>query len=650
MNIKLINSKITKNGNYEELIMSHYQNVVNELKNISEKIFPLSKSYNWEIEEEILSLIKIFGSQIESNSIKTDKDLESLKLIKSDSPELFINIVYDNLMLLIKEYEQLIAIEKHRAIVYPFDFSGMQMALLKDEEGNHRFIYETMELIEEVNDQLNVDTEVVIFVGYGSGLIHSYLKENYYVLTIDPFYISKSLSDDVISLHNPDGVSQLTQHFSSFIGLKTKIIPHPQYINSLYFVNSLRQVRDLWQTAQIELTTRVLHTEKWYKQSLLNTEILRKNTNRILNIETMKNVHKGERALMIAGGPSLEESLPYLKKVQEYYFIVSIGQTVKVLLENGIKPDYVVSIDTEMANVHFFKEMELDVPLVYPLQLNHQIPKYAKGVLIPYPDNEVSKKLLSYSNTLLETAPSVALSAVSFMNYVGFDSIGLIGQDLALRQGEYYSASVKRAASNEGQLNSSLYDVELNNGEKGKTTPILLNFLRGYKNIMNIYPDLNEKLINYSEYGAKIENVLYDPIENIVNHTVKKVNPPLHLGIEKDLSPSIENITDIFSLVIMDLDKAYRKLKRLNNLKAIDKKDYHKALRDWNNLIEAQNFRTYVMPLQIVNLIVIQNKIKLYNHSKQLNQSRLDIIKLMYNTIRTLNRQLREFKDINSEE
>ncbi len=114
---------------------------------------------------------------------------------------------------------------------------------------------------------------------------------------------------------------------------------------------------------------------------------------------------------MIAGGPSLEEAFPYLKQAQNAYYIIAIGQTVKVLYEHGIRPDFVVSIDAGEANAHFFKDIELDVPLVYSLQVNHQIPQRAKGLLIPYADSQISQELLAYSKTSFTSYPTVAFSS-----------------------------------------------------------------------------------------------------------------------------------------------------------------------------------------------------------------------------------------------
>lgn len=345
---------------------------------------------------------------------------------------------------------------------------------------------------------------------------------------------------------------------------------------------------------------------------------------------------------MIAGGPSLEDAIPYLQKAQHAYYIIAIGQTVKVLVENEIQPDFVISIDAGEANAHFFQDVELNVPLVYSLQVNHQIPQRANGLLIPYADAQLTQDLLAYSKTVFSTYPTVALAAVAFANYLDFDSIGLIGQDLALREGEYYSASVKQVSSTDGQFNKTLYDIPLNNGEMGKTTPILFGFLTSYQTLIKSYAGLSEKLINYAEKGARIEGASYKSLEMLQTKPIQKYK--LEKMNDTELNIPIEYVQNLLDSILHRLQKLKKRLHRVMNQKAVTVDEFEKLLRDWDAMIEAPSFRTHIMPLQLVNLLIIQNKIRFHNRYNRTSAARLSILSRMFEAIQELETQLHTIK------
>lgn len=629
--------------------MSQLQNIIKELRDISNQLVRLVENEVWDVVDEIVGMIRIFGEQIHSNGIRTAEHLFELQTIKQENPQLYANVVYDNLQLLISEYEALKTVEHQTQMVFPFRYQENEMALVKH-QGDHYFVSETALAFEELQSKIADDTEAIILLGYGSGMFHAALEKQYQVLTIDPLNLPSNIKGDTVLsfLDSQDDYKTLMQSkFQSFIGLKTEVIKHPLYEDTQSLLDLLKLVRNYLSESRIDLTTRKMYTESWYQESFKNASYLNQHSDRIFNIDCLKHKYKGSHALMIAGGPSLEEAIPYLQQAQRAYYIIAIGQTVKVLLENGIYPDFVISIDAGEANAHFFNDLELDVPLVYSLQVNHQIPQRAKGVLIPYADAKITQDLLPYSKTVFSTYPTVALAAVAFADFLEFDSIGLIGQDLALREGEYYSASVKQSSSNNGQFSKTLYDVPLNNGEMGKTTPILFGFLTSYQALIKAKTGLKEKLINYAEKGARIDGVSYQSLETL--DIVPILKQRLEPVAETELNVPIENVQQLLNSVSERLQTLEKRLRRVMNQKAVTVDEFEKMLRDWDAMIEAPSFRTHIMPLQLVNLLIIQNKIKYHNRYNRTSAMRLSILSRMYESIQELQTQLDTIKRTNVE-
>ena len=630
--------------------MSQLQNIIKELRDISNQLLLLVENEAWDVVDEVVGMIRIFGEQIHSNGIRTEEHVSELQAIKQENPRLYVNVVYDNLQLLISEYEALKEVEHQTQTVFPFRYQENEMALVKHQDGGHYFISETSVAFDQLQTKIADDTEAIILLGYGSGLFHTEFEKRYHILTIDPLNLPSNIKADTILsfLDSQDDYKALLQSkFQSFIGLKTEVIKHPFYEDTTELLELLKLVRNYLSESRIDLTTRKVYTESWYQESFKNASHLNKNLMRLLNIDDLRHQYKGSHALMIAGGPSLEEAIPYLQQAQHAYYIIAIGQTVKVLLENEIRPDFVISIDAGEANAHFFNDLELDVPLVYSLQVNHQIPQRAKGVLIPYADAKITQDLLPYSKTVFSTYPTVALAAVAFADYLEFDSIGLIGQDLALREGEYYSASVKQTSSNNGQFAKTLYDVPLNNGEMGKTTPILFGFLTSYQSLIKAKTGLKEKLINYAEKGARIDGVSYQSLETLDSVLISKQR--LEPVAETELNVPIENVQQLLNSVSERLQTLEKRLRRVMNQKAVTVDEFEKMLRDWDAMIEAPSFRTHIMPLQLVNLLIIQNKIKYHNRYNRTSAMRLSILSRMYESIQELQTQLDTIKRTNVE-
>ncbi|WP_214741698.1 6-hydroxymethylpterin diphosphokinase MptE-like protein [Exiguobacterium sp. s48] len=625
--------------------MSQLQNILKELRDISNQVVLLVENEKWDVLDEIVGIIRLFGENIHSNGIRTMEHVSELQAIKKENLQLYVNVVYDNLQLLITEYEALIEVEHQNQIVLPFRYHENEMALIKQNDSSHYFVSETLIEFEQLQAEIADDTEAIILLGYGSGLFHGNLLKHYHILTIDPLDLPENVKGEAVLSSNAskEHYKELLQSkFQSFIGLKTEVIKHPYYEDTEELIDLLKLVRNYLSESRIDLTTRKVYTESWYQESFQNANYLNQHSDRLFNIDCLKHKYKGSHALMIAGGPSLEDAIPYLQQAQHAYYIIAIGQTVKVLLENEIRPDFVISIDAGEANAHFFNDIEIDVPLVYSLQVNHQIPQRAKGLLVPYADAKITQDLLPYTKTVFSTYPTVALAAVAFANYLDFDSIGLIGQDLALREGEYYSASVKQASSNDGQFTKTLYDVPLNSGEMGKTTPILFGFLTSYQVLINSQLGLKEKLVNYSEKGARIEGVSYQSLETL--HTTPIQKQKLKQVRESELNVPIEHVQQLLDSVSERLQMLEKRLRRVMNQKAVTIDEFEKMLRDWDAMIEAPSFRTHIMPLQLVNLLIIQNKIKFHNRYNRTSALRLSILSRMFESIQELQTQLYTIK------
>ena len=71
----------------------------------------------------------------------------------------------------------------------------------------------------------------------------------------------------------------------------------------------------------------------------------------------LKDLFKGKTAVLLAGGPSLDSMLPWVKQQRNNLVVIAVSRTSASLLRAGITPDILVSVDPTPANLLISKEM-----------------------------------------------------------------------------------------------------------------------------------------------------------------------------------------------------------------------------------------------------------------------------------------------------
>ncbi|MCR4691019.1 MAG: DUF115 domain-containing protein [Lachnospiraceae bacterium] len=153
------------------------------------------------------------------------------------------------------------------------------------------------------------------------------------------------------------------------------------------------------------------------------------------SIEVVRNAFQGKKAIIVAGGPSLDLNIHLLKDLPEGYIILAVGTVFRKLMAQGIRPDYVIVTDPSNPIAHQFEGFwESDVPLllmstVYMgLTMRYKGPKY----LLCQEGHEKAEELAATENLpLFLTGGSVTTTALDVCIRLGCSDIAFIGLDLA---------------------------------------------------------------------------------------------------------------------------------------------------------------------------------------------------------------------------
>ncbi|WP_339060491.1 6-hydroxymethylpterin diphosphokinase MptE-like protein [Tepidibacillus marianensis] len=202
---------------------------------------------------------------------------------------------------------------------------------------------------EKFIDKFFVEKKVYVLIGIGnSTLLKDLIESNgryVHLYIIEPFNDIKPASDlQTIMLNNKEITFQyfdevtLPLRFSSiienYIGIEVEILFHPHYkeTNSPKITRIIEMLKESIKLVKLNQNTEILFQKDWIIEPLLNLKF----TKELSSIEEVKNIFSGQKAFLVASGPSFKEHIQTLKKFQKNAFIFAAGSAVNALLNNGI--------------------------------------------------------------------------------------------------------------------------------------------------------------------------------------------------------------------------------------------------------------------------------------------------------------------------
>lgn len=214
----------------------------------------------------------------------------------------------------------------------------------------------------------------------------------------------------------------------------------------------------------------------------------------------------GQPAVLVAAGPSVTPNLPAIARLKGKVPIVAAGSGLGPLVQAGIEPDLVVSIDSGEANYRHFEGRDLAAPLVFSPEIYPRIVEEYRGPLVPMATMggttfQYICHLAGVRPSLIPSGPSVANVAVALLRALGANPIVLVGQDLAYPGGRSHAAGVPTAV----EIDVTRRDLLMVEGVGGGRVPTDrgLQAMRYWlEEYLAAVPDLC--VINTSQVGARI--------------------------------------------------------------------------------------------------------------------------------------------------
>jgi hypothetical protein len=237
------------------------------------------------------------------------------------------------------------------------------------------------------------------------------------------------------------------------LGTQFVRLPHTKRVAAAFHESARAGIADFLSFAKLQMVTLVQIGRTTFENVALNLPHLLARP----GVEVLAGAARGRPAVVVAAGPSLARDLPLLRQAADRCVVIAVQTVLRTLLENGIRPHFVTSLDYHELSSEFFRDVHGAEQTVLVAE-----PKAAPTVLDAHPG---PRHVLNhrYVATLLgANAPprgsltpgtTVAHLAFYLAQHLGCDPIGLLGQDLGFPDGLYYmpGAAIER-----------LWSVELN--------------------------------------------------------------------------------------------------------------------------------------------------------------------------------------------
>ncbi|KQL36753.1 motility associated factor glycosyltransferase family protein [Psychrobacillus sp. FJAT-21963] len=224
---------------------------------------------------------------------------------------------------------------------------------------------------------------------------------------------------------------------------------------------------------------------------------------------------QGESAFLVSAGPSLEDTLITLEKVQKQGFVLCVGSALNVLLAKNIIPNAIIITDPSPLVVKQISESNYKGILFYLATANYEMTlRHTGNRFIMFQKGYFLSEEFAKNNvlTVLETGGSVATTALSLLEYMGFKSVYLFGQDFGFKGTNTHA--VNSTSNNSFRDTTKFRKVIANSGEYLSTRADLNSFRRWFERKVS---KTNLEIFNTAWKGARIEGVPYIDNEELLD-------------------------------------------------------------------------------------------------------------------------------------
>lgn len=392
---------------------------------------------------------------------------------------------------------------------------------------NNKYIHSKYDPLKEskqfVEQNMNLikDKSTILLYGIGLGyhvneIINNMSKDSkLYVFELNDILIehSKDINSNIFNYKNVeiiDGKNKdFYNKFSEVLGMTGDLIVHKVSLETIQDINEhfYNLIYDYCEVKKIGLDKDL--------NKLLDDNFNENMSHNFTNIsEFISKFSKSEKFYIVtAAGPSLDFELDLVKKHRDKFNIISVGSSLKTLMNKGIKPDAIVILDgKEVVRKQLVGFENEDIPLCFSSSASrwainaYNGPKY---IFNTEKENEI----------VIKTRGTVAVSAIDIAIKCNAKEVILLGQDLAFIDGKSHTSMFEKVYGfkdnvKEYHKNKTVLGVD---GNFITTTQGYIMFKNKIESLINENKEV--RFINCSR-GAQIKGTQYMTFEQYIDEYI----------------------------------------------------------------------------------------------------------------------------------
>lgn len=378
------------------------------------------------------------------------------------------------------------------------------------------------------NEVFDKENMLFIIVGSDSGLIIPYIQQfhsgkgRHYLILEKPEmieYIENNIEYD-------DGLIEVMPEdmdFGELATLYTDYVSHSRYmlLRSLAVIDSHNEDYKSFWDATLDRYNIFSTSESGYAiNNIFIDSQIRNLSSNFHPLSQVEGALKGTTSVIMGGGPSLDETIDWVKDNQEHIVIFAAARIANRLKKEGIQPDFFVTVDPHDVSYDNSKPMLKfgdSAILVHSNNANSKLisewsgPHAYLGLRYPWIDDKHSQP-----DNLNIVGPTVTNTMASVAGYLGCDQILFSGVDFCYGENgkSYESESVESKTGK--YLDTATNRVKTYSGRIAETTPSFANARKGMEDLVAYAVKFfKNKFYTLSEETAFMENVSYSTTEAI---------------------------------------------------------------------------------------------------------------------------------------
>lgn len=311
--------------------------------------------------------------------------------------------------------------------------------------------------------------------------------------------------------------------------------------------------------------------EQLFKNRIRNMALFRE----ARNVDVLKGAFRGKPAILVSAGPSLDQSMANLKKAVGKCVIIAVDSAAVPLLNNGISPDFVTTLDfrelnSDKLSPHLLKEapfslvavISTSVPTARRLPLDH--------LFFCFQDNDTQAWMIDALKVQDQMKPSgtVASLSLSFAQMIEADPIIMLGHDFALvsENADHVKGTVFNHNWHQGK---NLIHVKGVDGKIVKTQDFLLEFKQTFEKIMRQFP---RRYVNATAAGAHIEGTIVQNFEDVLKgYLIQEIHVNTIVASALEKRPCV-SLSKFLKAANSQLREAKAQLKQVNSILSSNEK------------------------------------------------------------------------------